>query len=331
MNSRLLKYDEEPNKKGVCCISFAVAAVGAAVASATIGTIAAAVAAVGTDLSIVGVVTGNKAITEIGGVMGLAGGAVGLADGLIGGGTSVATEADAPYSAQSDTAMLTNAPPAPVASANTITSDSTAFNAAGDSQAANLGTTPYANNSVPQTTTDTPSIGSDGVSSANDIGASQSNLGANEPLSGYQAPPANGPAVGGNAGNQVDLSNSNLNTNGTPNAAMSGGTIKPPPDASPGALMTFWNGLDNATKAHVATIAGQGVASMVGGLFNGWTQSQKLALQQLQYSNALQAANNPTSVGASAPPPNPKPTPASAPPSGITGTGLLQNIQSSNT
>lgn len=73
-------------------VTAAVVAVGAAIATTTVATVATAAVAVGTlvgtvglGISVIGMATGNKTLSKIGGYLGMAGGAMGLAGGLAGG------------------------------------------------------------------------------------------------------------------------------------------------------------------------------------------------------------------------------------------------------
>lgn len=126
-------------------MAWVITAVGAAlVEGAAVGTILTAVAAVGTTMSVVGLVTGNKDLTKIGGVLGLVGGlgslaagAFGAADGVAAEGAAASGGADAALSTSSDLsgniAAAGGAGTDAAAAANAFGTDGiTAANSAGD-------------------------------------------------------------------------------------------------------------------------------------------------------------------------------------------------------
>jgi hypothetical protein len=188
--------------------------------AAAVESAATAVAYTGVAMSVVGAATGNKSLTKIGSVMGIAGGLTDL-------GTSAFAASDAGSAA--------------------LSAD-TASNAAGSS-----------------ITTPTP-VDASGNPVSNDIldtGSAQ---------------------AGGNYG-----------LTGSPGSS---GALTPPTDTSPSGWTSWFNALPTDSKAIVGAGMVQAGGAAVGGLFNGWTEQQKLGLAQQQqnlianqYSNSVINAN----------------------------------------
>lgn len=306
--------------------------VAAFAADAGVGAIAAGVAAVGTDLSVVGAITGNKTMTEVGGVMGLAGGVVGLASGAFSGAAAAGSDSSLTSSLTDSanaganvggTAGVINPAVNPITDASQSalsTADSTATTGA-------TGAALTDPNSL-----GLPQPGAAGVTgnplanpmSANDIGGTQTDIGATQNNLAGTTPPTPTPAGNPNATQGVRgyADNSqNINLPQGIATGTGGGTT----GASGSTLQGMLSGYSPQAQQALIQAAGQGVAGMVGGLFNGWSQSQKLqlaqqaqALQQTQYTNAMQNASSQPVLTASAKPPS------------TAGTGLLNSVQSSN-
>lgn len=266
-------------------------AAGAVGVSSVFGmSLAAAVGVVGTGMSVVGMVTGNKNMMKVGGLMGLAGGAMGLAGigtDVIGAGAA-ATQggASAAESIAANTADLQSmwGDAELMAAAKVDSVIDTVAAGSGDAIASSV--------SQPYTDTLTPTDFNRGISPpASADGATYSNT---APVNSFGQPPDMGqqpsgllnqspkmPQITGEPA-PVDAFNANSTPLGEmPKTDFNHGEFsasfadlpKPGPMQS---IKDFWNGLKPETQQTLLKAGLQGGAQ----LFAGWTQQQQAEFQQ---------------------------------------------------
>lgn len=270
-------------------MAFFVTAVATAIEVGSLATIAVAVSEVGMALSVVGAVTGNKELMKIGGVMGLAGGVTGLVGGL----------------ASTGEAALVDA---------AVTGTSVGEAASGaeglGASAAELSGQPtdLPNRAVSSMTTDVG--GGAGMPGANSVtypGAppdpAAGNIAQQSGIAGAPTAPTPQPAS--------VTPQTTVPTNPTPGAPQVAGgeaAVATPAGTDSSSLSKWFNGLDPKTKGTVLNGLLQTGGQALGGMFQGWSAEQKLALEQnaqnlaeQHYQTAMKNANA-TTVSA------PKPT-----------------------
>lgn len=291
--------------------------------TATVGVVAAGVAAVGTDLSVVGMITGNQTLTKVGSVMGLAGGITGLAAGL---GSDAAVSAAGNFgptadggnlmSAGSDAAgmgtaagnfgptpdggnLMPSSGGAPDAGLSGINSGSSATSTDAATPTGTQGATPTSSEfspTAPATNTPSGMLGSGNtapVAGAPAAGATPEPVtgGTTTPAASLQASGTDTGAVTGNTAGSGAPSASSPDMSGTTGYGTNPGDVdRLPPmsaDTSPNGIMNWYNNLDKDTQGRIVTGLMQGGGMAVGSLFNAYSAAQKLALQQ-QAQNLIQ-------------------------------------------
>lgn len=290
-------------------MSFGVAAIfTAATAVETVAAIAYTVGTVGLALTGVGIVTGNKNLTKIGGEMGLVGGIGSLGAAAAGGLSSAATDAAASSAATSGVADTSTQAGSSLINGGTSTLGQNAAIDAGNSTAgiansgnmidlANSGSsiapstslanqitgnpallsggTDYLGNPIGTTTgsaaaSDAALIGSNTtVPQATDISSNANNAASN-------ATSASGVNMGSSVNGNSPILNHNLQ-NSLNNASNTGG---------PG-MVSWFKSLDPGSQELVA----RGVLGAAGQLAQGYTQQQQLALQTLMNDQSMQRYN----------------------------------------
>ena len=273
-------------------MAIVVSAVTAAlVEGATLAVIATAVSEVGIALSVVGAITGNKDLMKIGGFLGLAGGIGSLASaGMDALGTSAVSAAVDETGAE--TARLAAGEATASASesgrSNSASQDAVASSVDGPTNAA-LAADSAAPAMPPPMASPAPVVTAPTVDAlpgappgsyaapqtpaAQDIGAvdtANGSTGAADPYANETAKLAQQNSIGG----------------GTPGAPPAGSTFD--------SIKNWYN----SQKPEVQAAILKGGASAVGGLFQGWTEEQKLALEknrfaltQQQYNTSVTNAN----------------------------------------
>jgi hypothetical protein len=291
-------------------ISAAVAVVadiagGAAVTAEAVGTIALAVSEVGVGLSVVGAVTHNQTLSQIGGVMGIAGAvttlgasaaASGMFDaatdevgsGLAGNTENIAADQNTSLTPDASTSPNNNVTASPTSSTNDPMSGSNTFGSGGN--AAISSDNGLINNGAQANPAQVNSA------SASATQATSSNL----PDS---LATTSGSSTFGNAGSAT------VNADGAGNQLLKMGLEQSENNGS--SLINWFDDLNSGTKAALV----QGVGGALGGLSNAYTAQQKLALEQLinsqsfqKYQTAYSNVNAPSTISF---------TPATANPSNL--------------
>ena len=248
--------------------------------SATVAEIATVVSVVGTGMSVVGAITGNKELTKIGGIMGLAGGVVSLASGALG-------AAGAAEGAAVDTSVAGTATDALTGAGADLTGAASAANpdlATGDFVGSDW-SNPALNNAPPTY----PGSGPDPMSlsgSSSGQGVLNAQPQASTPLGSTpqasQAPGTQAPY--GQGSSQTSLPSS----------------LTAPPKVTGGGLWSdikeWFSGLPKDQQGRVMSGLLETGGKALGGMFQGWSEEQKLALQQhaleLQQQQWQTALNN---------------------------------------
>ena len=265
-------------------MSFVVTAVIVAVEVGTVAAIATAVTYVGIAMTVVGTVTKSKELTKVGRVLSIGGGIA-----------SLGAAAYGAYSAAGSGAV-----------------SSTAAGAGGDSlwsEAANQATADASANvateAAEQVTADTfagaaNSAADTAIGAAEGIGASGTSGGLS---SGFDAT-AN---LAGDAGQAAGVSTSSAApaatgfgedvaaekwalAGGSDAAGSTFGSAITKPGIGQG-IMDWYSKLSPGAKTQVNTTLLQAGGSAVGGLFNGWSASQKLDLEKQLYQDQIKRAN----------------------------------------
>lgn len=240
----------------------AVAAGTAALTAATVGTIAIGVANAGVMLSVVGKVTKSKELMKIGSVMAIAGGVTALGAGLV---SSAAAGSASASTAGS--AGVTEGAAAGSAAGEAMANQ--AVDAAADGLAGNVSTF-----GIPDPSAGMSAIG-DGAASA----FAPAETALNTFGSKLQALP--GVATEGAQVVQTAQAAAPATTSLDPSIGATGATGATAP--KPGMLESakdWYKNLSAAEKALVSTTVLQAGGSAIGGMFNGWSEEQKLQLQQ---------------------------------------------------
>lgn len=259
-------------------MAFVVTAVATAVELGTFAAIATAVSEVGIAMSVVGTVTGNKELTKWGGYLGIAGGVGSLAAG-VGTAAGPASESGALDLAGQDisSTAYSGADPMPNFSnsaTNSVANDASSFS----SDAVNAG----------QGIADQNMLSSASMPSGNEILPNVANAPDSGGATNYQDY-ANGPRTPGAPPNPQQAVDSASQMN-----LSAGGGIQAPGDTSSNGIAQWFKNLDQRTQSTVL----QAGAGLAGGLFQGWSAEQKLALErekfnldQQKYSTAMTNAS----------------------------------------
>ncbi len=282
---------------------------GAAVTAEAVGTIALAVSEVGVGLSVVGAVTHNQTLSQIGGVMGIAGAvttlgasaaASGMFDaatdevgsGLAGNTENIAANQNTALTPDASTSPNANVTASPTSSANDPMSGTNTFGSGGNA-----------------------TISSDNGLINNEAQANPAQVNSSS-TSATQATSSNlpdssaatsGSSTFGNAGSAT------VNADGTGNQLLKMGLEQSQNNGS--SLINWFDDLNSGTKAALKAALVQGVGGALGGLSNAYTAQQKLALEQLinsqsfqKYQTAYSNVNAPSTISF---------TPATANPSNL--------------
>ncbi len=267
------------------------AAIGTAVAVAAVN-VGTLVGVIGLGMSVVGMVTGNKTLSKVGGYLGLAGGAMGLAGGLAGGmagamkNISTAWD-DGVGSLFSSTKSVGQTPLGSVGNATAQKATAVQQSSVQSTSAAQPATSiPPSSGSLgprPQLLPSpsagaSNSLGTGGVNPLNSVVPTRPVV-AGTDLSATQfanAAPKGAPL------STANLSSITAQASQAPAAAQSvaAGVNAAAQPASGSGIGSFFSGLPDWAKAQVAISGAQGLAGMAGGWFEGATAEEKLALER---------------------------------------------------
>jgi hypothetical protein len=292
-------------------MAFVVSAVVAAFAEgATLAIIATAVSEVGIALSVVGAVTGSKELMKIGGVLGIAGGLGSLAslgaDALTGAATGTLANESAAETArlaagEATAASAVGDAPGILGSAMTSAVDVPKNIDFSSISAPDAGAMPSASAAAPQDFSGLPSSATPAVTT----GAPAVQPVAPAPVADATtvATPADPSTVSAPSDAYPETAATHSTGNdfyGTPQATPNGSSFD--------AIKQWFSSLKPETQASVL----KGGASAVGGLFQGWTEEQKLALEknkfslsQQQYNTQVTNANSVPKLNFASPTPQP--------------------------
>lgn len=209
-----------------------------AAGTATVATMATVASTVGIGLSVVGAITKNEDLMKIGKVLSIGGAVVGMGAGIA---SAFGAAGEAAASTAVDMAIDPFAAGAPEVAASGASALEGATTSAVNDASAGL---------------------TSGLPSAGEMAGKASGL--------LNAPPASQPPI--------KYGEVNLGNFGQPMAdqAFNAVSLRPPPATNPGAIKSWWGGLDENMKNRIV----QGGTQAVRGLFDGWTQEQKLALER---------------------------------------------------
>jgi len=245
-------------------MAFVVSAVTAEVV--TVASVAAAVGELGMTLSVVGAVTGSKDLMKVGGYMSLAGGVTSFAAGALSGGSGLAVDAAGEGLGGAGGALGQ--------------AGDYGMNAAAESGMADV--TPLAENTANTVINGT----SDAIPASTDASA-VSNSTAGDAASNAGADSASGAA---NQNAPTMKYGDNSVTPGAPSIGQFGqaGPVSPPADTSSNGIVDWYKKQPDAVKAAIM----KGGLSAVGGLFQGWTEEQKMALDRNKFALQQQQLSN---------------------------------------
>lgn len=237
-------------------ISAAFAAVYAG--TATVAMVATVVSVVGAGISVVGMLTGNKAMIKWGGILSLAGGVVGIAAGAIGGGAAAGAEIGAIDASMAGTAVETGAG---LTGAEMVGSTPNLAEFGATEGIVDGAASSASSSFTPPNITGTPETGLLGSSSA-----PSTEIVPQQPAApGNEAAQATGSSVGNTA--KVNL----------------------PPK---GGIGQWWSDLPKDVQAKYVTQMVQTGGNAIGGLFQGWSEEQKMEFQQNQEQFRQQMETN---------------------------------------
>lgn len=240
----------------------AVAAIASGAAVATGVVAASTMAMVGVGLSVVGKITKSKELMQIGGGIGLGAGVASLASSVFGAGEAAANTAGALDSAASGSVESLSAAESTSSLGDVAESISAASPVSGNIDSLTAGVEGGA----------TAPTGGGGLLTAT-------------------APPAQPVASVGpldpNAAKAPWMTSPTSATNpyGLDNFGIS--QIAPPPGTDSGSIAKWWASQPETTKTKILQVGGQAV----GGLFDGWTQDQKMALEREKMNLTTQNAS----------------------------------------
>lgn len=279
----------------------------------TVAAVATVISVAGTVLSVVGMITGNKTLMKIGGIMGLAGGVVGLAAGAAGGaGAAIGETAGA--SGGGLLAGETGAMDMGIGGSGILEEAGTAGLGAG-------GMTDLGAGTMPMTATEAPSLAgaelaAPGASDASGFGIEQ--LPATAPST-----PGIGPNPPGMNVDQVDALAGVNGTNPMPASSLPGtqgqmpttagetaafgnntytpgqtAQLAPPANVGSGrGLFDWFKNLKPEEQSKLITGVVQAGGKAIGGLFEGWSEEQKLAFEQQKWGTQQSNAKAQPSLG----------------------------------
>jgi hypothetical protein len=246
-------------------MAFVVTAVAAEVV--TVASIATAVAELGMTLSVVGAVTGSKDLMKVGGYLGLAGGVTSLAAGAFSAAEGAAAEGLAGEGLGGAGGAMGQAGDYGMQAASQSGMDGVASLAADD----------------------TASVLSDVAGSANAPAAFNDtrfdSLGSGPDMPGASAPSS--PASPSNA-SDIGAPSTQTPYSDARNSGAGSGYGNSPGGSTFADIANWYNKQPDAVKAAII----KGGASAVGGLFQGWTEEQKLALERNKFALKQQEATN---------------------------------------
>jgi len=218
-----------------------------------IAAIATVVSVTGMAVTVVGMATGNKELMKWGGIMSLAGGVVGLAGGAMSGGAAAGAGIDA-------AAGETVANAAGYGAETAFMGSEGASLTTGLSEAATTSGLAEANaltGGVPEVQAFAPPSTETGLLNSS-MPASTTPQAATEPVT--------------QTGQEVAAKAANMNA-------------PPPPTAEPGGLGKWWGGLDKTTQSKYVDTLLQTGGKAIGGLFQGWSEEQKIEFEKEKYAN----------------------------------------------
>lgn len=265
-------------------MAWVVTAVAIAIETMEVAAVLTAIMEVGVALQVVGAVTGNKTLSKVGGVMSLVGGIGSLANAAFSGVGAAAAEGAsigvADGAAAGADAAVTAGTDAAAGGMVDAAAGAAAGMPAGQSAAEMLG----------------------GLTNSQGAGMMTAGTEAATTAASTAVAPATA-AAGMPAGQSAaDMMGSAI-SDATPAAAATFdagaiGSVAAPADTSSFGIQKWFDGLDKATQGKVVSGAMQIGGSAVGGLFNGWSEEQKLALerqrqslQQKAYDTSVSNAN----------------------------------------
>lgn len=242
-------------------MAFVVSAVTAEVV--TVASVAAAVGELGMTLSVVGAVTGSKDLMKVGGYMSLAGGVTSLAAGALSGSSGLAMDAAGEGLGGTGGALGQAGDYGMGAAAETGMSD----------------VTPLAENTantVINTAKDAIPVSTDASAVSNST-AGDSTFGGNAASGADQSAPT------------MKYGDNSMDP-GAPSLGGIGqsGSVAPPTDTSSSGIVDWYKKQPDAVKAAIV----RGGMSAVGGLFQGWTEEQKQALDRSKFALQQQQLAN---------------------------------------
>jgi hypothetical protein len=293
---------------------------GSAVTAAGVATVAGAVAETGAALAVAGAVTGSKGLQKIGGDMAIAGGVTDLGAAAVNAfdaGAAATGTADATQGAAADSSGATGSV-ASTASSGTPMPVNDSF----------TGAPPASQGIIGQTMTDPSALTADPASTLSGTppqvpGVTPTVPGAAAPAAGATGVPFNnqalptGSAMIPSTWGAQDVANYN-------NALQEG--------LKSGDISTWFQALDPATKAIVASGLVQTGGAALGGLSNAYTSQQQLQLAQLKnnqdfqkYVNAMSNLNAAPTTSFTGVPIGGQPSPnlLTGKPAGIIGSNLI--------
>lgn len=245
-------------------MAFVITAIAAE--AVTVASVAAAVGELGMTLSVVGAVTGSKDLMKVGGFLGLAGGATSLASGL----------------ADSAGGLVVDA------AGEGLGGSGGALGQAGDygmnaaAETGMSGVAPIAGNTANTVIKTADEAGSMFGDATLDSGVGNG-LETNSTNAGMGGSSANAPGAGGPGA--LDAPTMKYGDNsiapGSPSVPQSiGGAVAPPPATDSGSIQKWWASQPESTKNLIL----QDGLRAVGGLYQGWSDEQKRALEREQFN-----------------------------------------------
>lgn len=280
-------------------MAWVVSAVAVAVTTLEAAAIATAVMEVGVAMTVVGTVTKSKELTKIGGVLSMAGGIGSLAIGAAGAFGGAAASAAGETAGELGTQSLW----ADAASEATADASANMATQGVESLAADSFAGGATASSIPDAASGIGAIGDAKGLTTEYVGGLP--VGDLTPVSGdipavadatanqFAAPAGLNPQA--SAPPVSDASMSYGGDSAAPSATDATGTIKPTAGQDFG---SWFKGLPKETQDRLTTSAVQAGGMAIGGIFNGWTESQKMDLQReiqnqktSQYNTAMANAN----------------------------------------
>lgn len=253
-------------------MSFVVGAIATAIELGTVAAIATAVTYTGIAMTVVGTITKSKELTKIGGVLSVAGGVASLGAAAAGAFGSSAASAGA----------------AGELGSNSLWSDA-ASQATADASA-NAATNAAENITADSFSGAASSAADSAIGASSGIGASAPDLatqyeitaggGSIEPTSFNTPAPTGTEAVGAPPKPAGLVGQATAPDAAAPVSASASGSIDVPKPSMGQSIKDWYNGLSKEAQSRVTTSLVQAGGQAVGGLFQGWTADQQLALQK---------------------------------------------------